>query len=175
MKKTVIGVSALVVVIFGGALAWKPPNNSSDVAGWMQAFGAIVAIGLAVWLQYEARTEKEAQAERLAGTLARQVLACLDGLQWSCRRQTWSEYVAIRQLLVATSGIEVPLAELKSEFLSLVLGLRSTTIKAVTDSQDHIANGNWNHFDVIFGNFAQDCRLMMTAAGVTPAVKAFSP
>ncbi|WP_411885571.1 hypothetical protein [Polaromonas sp. YR568] len=175
MKNTVIVVGAGIAVVFGLAFAWKPPTSSSDVAGWVQAFGSIVAIGLAVWLQYEAKTDKRREAERLAVVLSAQVLACLDGLQYSCRTQNWTEYVSLRQLLMSTSAIEPPLGELSADFLNMVLGLKNAAVKAVSDSADHGQYGNWAHFDGVFGNLAQDCRMMIKHAGLTPGEKSFSP
>lgn len=61
-------------VIFGGAFAigmfasafWKyPPVTSGDVASWMQAFGSITGIALALYLPWRQRVrEMNAQFER---------------------------------------------------------------------------------------------------------------
>ncbi len=175
MKITAIIVVSAVGAVFIAAFAWKPPADSSDVAGWVQAFGATLAIGLAVYLQWHSQNEKRRQAEKMARTLVNQVLLSVDNLQSSARNQIWLDWQSCRQLLMTASAIQVDIAELNDLQTAMVLRVKDLAYKCYSDTDGHIENGNWQHHDNLVGNCGTDVRNAIAAGGLRSAAKSFSP
>lgn len=179
MKKPLWVVGIAVAVVFVGAFAWQMPTNPGEVAGWVQAFGSILAIGLAVWLQYEASGERQRQAAQVARAFAGQLLNTFDALQLASRDYKDHNSVEVRskwQLLEDTLSIQVPLGELTPDYLAMVLTLRGIAIHAQADAKGRLqVFGDWHQDDVAFGNIAHDCRNVMRKAGLNPPNKGFSP
>lgn len=175
MKKTVIVVGVGVALVFGLAFAWKPPASSSDVAGWVQAFGSIVAIGLAVWLQYEAKTEKERQAHNLAIAFAGQVLLSFDALHLACKEKNAVEYENARKTLANSLQLELHAAELSANMLALVMALRGMAISVPENPPTVLGMLDFLYLGVVTGNLSHDARTIMTKAGLSPPPKAHSP
>lgn len=179
MKKPVLWVTILVAAVFGLALYQFPPHDSAGTAAWMQAFGSIAAIGLAVWLQYKASGDRQRQAAQVAEVFARQLLTSFDSLQLASRNKNDHDSAEIRskwQLLEDTLSIQVPLGELTPDYVEMVLTLRGIAIKAQTDDVKGLKiHGDWRHDDVAFGNIAHDCRAAMKSAGLKAPDKGFSP
>lgn len=60
--KFIVGAGVALVILVG-ALYRYPPNDSGAVAGWVQAFGSLAAIGLAIWLsERQAKRAEQMQA-----------------------------------------------------------------------------------------------------------------
>ena len=61
LQSPVIATLALVALaaLIGAIVMWKPPSSSGDVASWVQAFGSVAAIMLAVYLQHSAGVERK--------------------------------------------------------------------------------------------------------------------
>ena len=175
MNKTMVVVVGFVATVFTGAFVWRRPETSSDVAGWMQAFGSIVAIGLAVWLQYLAKTEKERQARGLASAFANQVVMSFDAMQLSCRNNHQAGFNAERQALGDALKIDIPLGDLNAGFLKLVLTLRGIVATVPLPSEMDFNQLERLNGDVRYGNQALDIRKLMRDAGITPPEKTFSP
>lgn len=175
MKKTMVVVGGFVAAVFGGAFLWRRPETSGDVAGWMQAFGSIVAIGLAVWLQYLAKTETERQARRLATAFAGQVVMSFDAMQLSCRNNHQAGFNAARQALEDALKIDIPLADLDAGFIALVLTLRGLAATVPPPSEMDFNQLERLDGDARYGNQAFDIRRFMRDVGITPSEKNFSP
>jgi len=175
MKKVAIGVSAVVAVAFGAAFVWKPPANSGDVAGWVQALGSILAIGLAIWLQYEARTEKERQARMLAVAFAGQVLLNFDALQMACRIRDGNRLEVARKGLAKALEIDIELGELGVDYVAMVLTLRTMATTVPSQPTSFLGMPDYGAWEGGFGNLAHDCRGIMRKAGLKPPDKGFSP
>jgi hypothetical protein len=175
MKKTVIAVGAGMAVVFGLAFAWKPPQNSSDVAGWAQAFGSMAAIGLAVWLQYEAKTEKERQAHNLAVAFAGQVLLGFDALHLACKNKHTQDYNSARTTLENALKLELHEAELNVNMLALVMTLRGMIASVIGNPPNVLGMLDFMHQALVAGNLSDDARKIMAKAGLNPPAKAHSP
>lgn len=175
MNKVIYIAGGLVLVVVVAAFGWRPPQDSSDVAGWVQAFGAIVAVALAVWLQYEARIERVQQASLLATAFAYQVVRCADEMQFGMRNATWEKYFQFRTLLENWAQTEVPLADLPPNKMAMVITIRSIAITTLATAPVTNTGSGWQHWDTAFGNFAHDCRSVINGAGVQVPEKGFSP
>ena len=172
-KITVVSVFGAVGLVFAVTLGTYWPGTSSDAAGWVQAFGAIVAIGLAVFLQFDASSERQRQASQLANAFAGQLLLCLDNLQLASRNQQYGQFGTGRKLLADALAIDVGLGELDAGFVGMVLTLRGIGITLLTESDQPIIN--FPHFDAAFGNAAHDVRVCMVKTGLEAPPKSFSP
>jgi len=71
-------LAVLATLILVGVFVWKLPVKSSDWAAWMQAFGSLIAIGVAVWAtlhQQRVQAEKEKRNERREQVVMMQSIA----------------------------------------------------------------------------------------------------
>lgn len=175
MRKTMIVTGVIVIVVFVAGLFWQPPETPSDVAGWVQAFGSVLAVGLAVWLQYLAVTEIRRQANAVAIAQALHVLASIDALQEVCRDGREADFAHTRQSLIASAGIEVSMSELDPKILALVLAVRDLAIKGYAAGEGVRPADNWQHHDNLYGNLGTDCRRAFAIAEVRAPLKRFLP
>lgn len=132
MKRTAMVVGGVVGVVFLGALAWKPPTSSSDVAGWVQAFGATVTIGLAVWLQYISKTESQNQAENIAFLMARQVASGVEYTYRLCQVSQWEDLPGANQRLREAMQLDVPIGDLPYNLINMVVRVRAIGAECLT-------------------------------------------
>lgn len=94
---------------FWGVTWWPVCMTKAEWSGWMQAFGAVLALGIAIWVSGSHERLEKRDALVKARVFAKQLVLCLQGLSYRNDRRTYDVFL----MSIAT------LEELKSFSLSI--------------------------------------------------------
>ncbi len=150
-------------------LAWWPIcMQKAEWASWVQAFGSIAAIGLAVWLQYRATTANERQANQLAVSFAVQTLLSLKTMHDVCVVEAFGDHDGAKEEIrdaheIGKGLLIIPGIEKR---LPLIFTLRSILLRALNEVAPAIGTEAWSTYCLRFQSYLGWAREVIEKDGI---------
>lgn len=134
---------------------WPFCMTKAEWSGWMQAVGSVAAIGVAIWIPWNAQREQTRQARKQALAFAGQAVQSLGAAYQACKVVDATLASSQRAILESSLaiGMGVPLHLLASDVMSMVLTLRALLLDTLnrTQAMGHLDGPSWIEAAVEFG------------------------
>lgn len=146
-----LGIAGLLAGA-GTALWVAPPQTSSEWAAWVQAASVLVALCLALRLQYAAGRQAARQAEQVATLFAANMHWVFRELSDACIKHAWADFAVHRRVLqeVLAQGREVSLQQIDGSGLAMVTSLRAMAVEGLEMVASHTPQGDWHELHRYF-------------------------
>ncbi|MDM0032090.1 hypothetical protein QTI33_08050 [Variovorax sp. J22P271] len=137
---------------------WPLCMAKGEWSGWAQAFGAILALAIAILLPVKARREECRDAHDVLLIYAAQLSTLCAEIVEACEVQSWEAFNGHRHVLFDSNEIakSVPLAPLRGDAIATYMSLRTFAMALYVQSADHTPGGNWLHWRDQFRLFQEE-------------------
>lgn len=116
---------------------WSMCMTKSEWSGWMQAFGAVLALGIAIWAAGSYVRLEKRDAVVNARAFAKQLVVCAQGMAYGAHEATYGVFVlsiATLQELIAFGQTARP-ERLPATAMNSLLNLRLNAVALLTVAQ----------------------------------------
>lgn len=131
---------------------WPMCMTKAEWSGWAQAIGAMIALGIAIWLPAKARRNARRDSKIAVLSFMAGAVFALDRARDACAAQSWADFFAIRLLLLdaVNLGTFLNTAGVSGKILANALAVRASVFELYHRCEGHSASGNWAHWEAQF-------------------------
>ena len=147
---------------------WAACMTKAEWAAWVQAFGSIVALAVAVGLAWRSDKSHERQAERAGLIFGHQLIMALRGIETACRSQRQEVLLQQASALaeILALGRAVPMERLPKRDIVPHAKLRALAAEAVHHCKAFSGAGafNFQHMEAVFKSLADRATRLLAGA-----------